>query len=420
MGLSTNSGALQTTIPDMHSRAASAQPLSMHRLLPVAAFYFFFNCAGLPLGLFFTSVFSPLLYLWLYLKGERWVTAKFLLVLSPFMLAHLLLGVSSPIYYLRTLALLWTVYVAAYAICWALSRAANVDRLFCELVVLNFCGAMFAVAIFPTPLRLLLWRDDAMAIVGASHLYRLNLFSIEPSGYALLMLPLLMFASLRLMRYGGTINFIYLSMIVVPFLLCQSFGGISMGLAGVCVVVAGSYRRFLRRPIALIALMSFAAAVGLLLFTHNPISERIVQVANGGDSSTQSRTIFSFVAAYAVASVKSIWWGAGLGQTKLTDFTTLGIGFTANIIPNAIAATFAELGIIGVVLKVAVEFYLFFRARVYVNSFRLAMFTITFIAQFTGSFLTNIQEYVMWCFAIYPFFPDLDFSRDPKSQGRLS
>jgi len=36
-----------------------------------------------------------LLFLWLYFQGRRWLTTKFLLLLSPFILAHMVDGVTS-------------------------------------------------------------------------------------------------------------------------------------------------------------------------------------------------------------------------------------------------------------------------------------------------------------------------------------
>jgi hypothetical protein len=126
--------------------------------------------------------------------------------------------------------------------------------------------------------------------------------------------------------------------------------------------------------------------------------------------------VSSFIVAYSVALPKSLLWGAGLGQAKLADVSDLGLAFTVGVIPNAVAGTFAELGIFGVLIKFVVECYLFFRSRVYANSFRLAMFVVAFIAQLTGSYLMNVQEYVMWFLAFGPFFPEMDFKRN----GRLT
>ena len=392
--------------------------LHAHRYLPIAACYFFLNSAGLPLGLFYTTIFSPFLFLWLYLKGRRWLTTWFFLSLSPFILAHMIDGIAFPFYYLRSLLLLWSVYVAVYAFCWALTKTKTLDRLFDQLILLNFCATILALAIRPTPMRVFLWREEAEAIASTSHLLRLNLLSMEPSAYANLMLPLLIFAALRLFRDSKHRNLIYLMMIAVPFLLAQSFGGLSIAVAGLSAALLTSYRRLLSKPKPLAILVCLAIAAGLILLTSNSISERVFQVAAGGDSSTKSRTIFSFVIAYVVAGSKSLWWGAGFGQAKLVDVSNLGIGFTVGIIPNAVAGTFADLGLIGVLLRLAVEFIFFFKARVYLNSFKLAMFVAAFIVQLTGSYITDVQGYMLWCFAFYPFFPELNLNTHFKPQLR--
>jgi hypothetical protein len=394
------------------SREAPAISLSFHRYLPIAAVYFFFNSAGLPTGLFYTTLFAPILYGWLYLKGHRWLTAKFLLILSPFLAAHLIIGVSSVVYYSRSLLLLWTVYIAVFAFCWALTKSRTVDRLFDQLILLNCFASVVAICAFPTPLRSVLWHDDADTLVGASHLLRLNLLSTEPSAYSLLMLPLLIFASLRVFDKVNIRNCTYVVMIGIPFLLCQSFGGITMCVAALGISLMRSYRRVFTRANGIVTFLGCAILIALLLGTHNPISERVLQVVTGGDSSSKSRTIFSFVAAYAVASSRSLLWGAGLGQGKLVDFSDLGIGFAVNVIPNATAGTFAELGIVGVLFRFAAEIYLFIKTKPYLNNFRLAMFVVAFIAQLTGSYLTNVQEYLLWFLAFVPILPSHSGSRE--------
>ena len=393
-------------------RGIPSVSLSFHRYLPIAALYFFFNAAGLPTGLFYTTIFAPFLYVWLYLRGHRWVTAKFLFILSPFIIAHLILGIASIVYYLRSLLLLWSVYIAVVTFCWALTKTGTVQRLFDQLILLNFAACVLAILVLPTPMRLVLWHDDAATIVGASHLLRLNLLSTEPSAYALLMLPLLIYGSLRLFNRVNLNNCVRFSMIGFPFLLCQSFGGISMAIAALGVSLVTANRRVIKRAPTLITLMCFVIAIILIVGTHNPISERVFQVASGGDSSSRSRTIFSFVAAYAVASSKSLVWGAGLGQGKLVDFSALGIGFGVNVIPNAVAGTFAELGFIGVLVKLVAEGYLFYRTKPYRSTFRLAMFTVAFITQLTGSYLTDVQEYILWFLAFYPVFGNSVFPEE--------
>ncbi len=390
--------------------------LSIHKYLPMAVLYFFLNSAGLPTGLFYTTILSPLFFLWLYLEGRRWLTLKFLVCLSPFVVAHFLLGIESPLYYVRSSVLLWTVYVTVHALYWALLKCRNIERLFEQLIVLNFCAAMAAVALIFTPLQNLLWHDDSQTIAGPGRVLRLQLLTSEPSVYANLMSPLLIFTLLRLVQTPSKRNGLYVAMIAIPFLLCQSFGGLAMSVAGLGIAFFAMFRRLLNQRKALSIFALAMILIAGLLIVPNPIAQRVFQVAVGSDSSTYSRTTFSFIVAYTVAASKSLWWGVGLGQGKLVDVSDLGLGFSIGIIPNAIAGTFAELGIIAVLIKFIMEFYLFFRTRVYTNTFRLAMFVIAFIVQLTGSHLMNVQEYLMWCFAFAPFFPAMNLHKYHRSK----
>lgn len=390
--------------------------LSVHKYMPVAVLYFFLNSAGLPQGLFYTTLLSPLFFLWLFSEGERWLTLRFLLCLSPFVIAHAINGIDSPVYYARSSFLLWTVYVTVYALCYALLNNQKLERLFEQLIVLNFCAAIMGVIALFTPLREVFWYDDSIVNGGVSSGMRLRLLASEPSVYANLMAPLLVFVVLRLLQRPGKRNLQYVILISVPFLLCQSFGGISMCVAGIAVAVLVTFRHLLKQRGAFLILIMVVIAVGLLLIVPNPISQRLILVATGSDSSTHSRTNFAFIVAYMVASSKSLWWGAGLGQGKLADVSNLGLGFTVGTIPNAVASTFAELGIVGVLVRLAAEFYLFFKTRVYVNPFRLAMFVVAFIAQLTGSHLMDVQEYLMWCFAFAPFFPAMNTKDSAQSR----
>jgi hypothetical protein len=379
----------------------------VHKYFPLAVLYFFFNSTGLPTGLFFTGILAPVFYIWLILQGRRWVTVSFLALLFPFFLTHGILGIESPLFYARSTALLWTAYITGYAFCWGLLRTQDLERLFDELIVINFLAAMVAVLALLTPARDVLWYNDAN-VFGGSHIYRLQLLASEPSVYGGLMIPLVVFATLRLMRAPTKRSLTYTLMVAVPFLLCQSFEGIGSFFIGMSLVILVSFRHLLKQPRTIIVVVLLAVVVAAIVLTPNPISQRLTQVASGEDSSAHSRTIFSFYVAYAVAASKSLWWGAGLGQGKLVNVSDLNLGFTVGIIPNAVAGTFAELGIIGVILRFAVEIMLFFRTRVFTNPFRLAMFVIAFAYQLSGSYLDNVQEYLMWCLAFAPFFPEMN------------
>lgn len=394
------------------SACTTDRVLSVARLLPIAVLYFFFNSVGLPTGLFYTTILSPLLFLWLFKRGERWITFKFFVCLSPFVFAHATIGIDSPFYYARSTVLWWTVCITVYAFGLALRKCENLVRLFEQLIVLNFFATLIAVVLLFTRFREVLWNDYSDSFEeGSNQVLRLQLLTSEPSVYALLMIPLLVFAVLRLFREPGKRNLRYAIMILIPFLLSQSLVGLGVSLAGIGVAVLVAFRDMFRKRGAWAALGVMALLIAGLGYVQNPVSQRIVQVLAGQDSSTDSRTVSSFIVAYAVALPKSLLWGAGLGQAKLTDVSDLGLAFTIGVIPNAVAGGFAELGIIGILIKFALECYLFFRTRVYANPFRVAMFVVVFITQLTGSYVTNVQEYLMWFLAFGPFFPEMDLRK---------
>jgi hypothetical protein len=200
-------------------------------------------------------------------------------------------------------------------------------------------------------------------------------------------------------------------MIAVPYLLAQSFGGLSVYVAGVVIAMLAMHRHSLRNPRALLAVCAIVITVAGLVFIPSPISSRISQVLSGNDPSVDSRTVSSLVVAQIVVAHRSAWWGVGLGQAKLVDLPAGGLAFTRAVIPNSVAATYAELGIVGVVLRISLELYLFFHTRVYDNSFRLAMFTAAFFMQFTGGFIEETREYIIWGFAFCSFFPEFSLRR---------
>ncbi|MBC7536218.1 MAG: hypothetical protein H7258_11050, partial [Ferruginibacter sp.] len=55
--------------------------------------------------------------------------------------------------------------------------------------------------------------------------------------------------------------------------------------------------------------------------------------------------------------------------------------------------------------------FLFFYTKVWTNYFRLLLFIFIFIYQFTGSFVTNIAEYVIWILAFTNVFVEFDVDK---------
>jgi len=73
-----------------------------------------------------------------------------------------------------------------------------------------------------------------------------------------------------------------------------------------------------------------------------------------------------------------------------------------------VAETYALTGFVGVGLRLMAEIFFFFKTKVFDNYYRTFLFIYVFIYQFTGSFTTNIAEYVIWILAFTNIFPMFD------------
>ena len=120
--------------------------------------------------------------------------------------------------------------------------------------------------------------------------------------------------------------------------------------------------------------------------------------------------------------MKSLYWGVGPGQLKLIGrdyiiqyYNYSSIPGTIRI-PNAVAETLNIFGLAGLVIRFLAIGYLFFKTKVWDNYYRLLLFLFIFIYQFTGSFLFNIAEYILWILAfspaLFPAFNRVHFKRN--------
>jgi len=212
-------------------------------------------------------------------------------------------------------------------------------------------------------------------------------------------------------------------MLLLPLILSFSLGVISAIIVGILVTGTVHYKTFLHNKrfmnlLGMAAMVCVAAAVfGLIFFPDNILFVRIANVISGKDPSGKGRTFEAFWLAGQLLEKKSYWWGIGPGQIKILGFELIrayyGYGYdtTHVAIPNAAAETLAIFGWVGLVVRIGVECFFFVYTRVWRNYYRLLLFTFIFIYQFTGSFITNVAEYVVWIIAFTPAFREFD-SRD--------
>ena len=68
-------------------------------------------------------------------------------------------------------------------------------------------------------------------------------------------------------------------------------------------------------------------------------------------------------------------------------------------------------GIYGLVFKLFLEIYFFFKTRIYSNLYAMALFMFIFIYQFTGSFVTNVAELGIWAVVFGTRFIEFEITK---------
>jgi hypothetical protein len=399
--------------------------MRINKYFPVVFIYFFLNSFGLPFGLTYTALLSPLLYLWMIMTRKQEVLWPYLLIMLPVVLIHLAIGVDVNSYFVSVLNMT-LVYIFCQAAYTFLIKCEQPGRIFHSLFIINFICCLVAIPLFFTTLNHIFWMKQFLT-TGVNDFWRLSLLTYEPSYYALLFTPLFFFFLLQLIFFRNTINgWLLLVMLLLPLVLSFSLGVISAIVMAVVVTFILYYKTFLhnKRVITLLGLTGIgiiaALVVAFIFFPENIVFVRLANVISGKDPSGKGRTFDAFWLADQLLAQKSYWWGIGPGQIKILgfdlirDFYGYGRDTTRVAIPNAAAETLAIFGWIGFSLRILAECFLFVYTKVWRNYYRFLLFVFIFIYQFTGSFITNIAEYVIWIIAFTPVFKEYDAFKEKE------
>jgi hypothetical protein len=378
--------------------------------------YFFFNSILLPKGLLYTNILSPLFY-YETIKRNRKVwflpVASFMLVYDCI---HLMQGVDVKSFIVSN-GLFFSTYMCTVSFYHFINDYENIGRIMKHVLLFNAVLVVIAIPFLfaERPLQELFWYVRKFT-AGVEDMPRLALFTYEASYYSLLLVPVVYYYVLKfLFNDFVTGKWFMLALALIPLLMSLSFGVI-----GATLIVAFLQAMFFSRKIfstrrslllfGAVAVLLFTALALIWLLPGNPLLLRLRNVLSGSDTSANGRTFDSLRMAWHIGSEKSAWFGVGLGQVKFiaaevvrTHFSYWGV-FPRYDIPNAMGETIAIFGISGVIIRLGLQLWLFFRTRVYENHYRLALFLFIFIYQFTGSFITNIVEYVIWAIAFSSAF----------------
>lgn len=405
-----------------------AMPIRINPYIPFAFIYFFVNAAGLPFGLLYTSLLAPFFYFWVLLKKRHEILFPFLLFLLPFVVAHLNLEGLDRMQYLITMLNLLTVYIFGQAFHTWLKTDQQKERILRILLYTNALLCGIAMLFYFTPLQSIFWSRQNLTS-DVTDFLRLKMFTYEPSYYALLFVPLFLYFFLQyIFRQNQIRSSLLLIMLFLPFILSFSIGVIICLLAaGFCCLIIRlpdlyRNRRIVNGFINTLFVTILLLMIAGIFFPDNPLFIRIENILAGNDSSAEGRTGDAFIIARQLLDQGNAYWGIGAGQLELAGADLIRGYYlyfhnTPVAIPNAAAETLALFGWLGFGLRIGMECLLFMLTKPWKNYYRLTIFCFVFLYQFTGSYITNAAEYVLWILAFTNAFPAFDVSAAAKSKA---
>ena len=401
--------------------------MKVNKYFLVFLIYFFFNSVGLPHGLLYTTLLAPVFIYWLYKKNNKRVVFNFLLFSTPIVLIHSIQGMNMQSF-LKSFFLLFTTYVFTYAFYVFLNRTKNLGPYFKRLLIFNSIATGIAIIFYFTPWIEVFWtiRNLTLSILDFP---RMQLLTYEPSYYSTLFIPIVIFYIFKLLIEKHSIKsaISYLVLLFVPLILSFSLGVIATLVITIGLSVFFFRRQFFKKKTLFYSISSVSiAGVGILLlllvfYPDNPLFSRISDIFLGEDLSAKGRTTDAFKMATLIAKTKSLFFGVGIGQIKIMGDEVVRNYYNYNVveipiirIPSSVGETIGTFGFLGLAVRLILEWYLFFKTKVFNNYYRTAIFIYIFIYQFTGSFLTNIAEYVLWVIAFTPAFHQFQLNRPSK------
>jgi hypothetical protein len=401
------------------ARKYKIDSMKVSRYFPFVFIYFFVNSVALPFGVTYTALLAPVFYVWILLVRKKEVILPFLAILAPFILIQVLSGeVVRRVYFFSLLNLL-LVYIFCQAAYTFFKVCKDVEKIFRQILILNFAFCLVAIIFYFTPWYDLLWIEDYLT-AGIDQFRRMRLLTYEPSYYATLFVPIFCFFLWQYLLKQNLIKSpLLLLMLALPYILSFSIGVIGcLFLAWLLTYLWHFTELTKKRRIFRFLLVGGSSVIIFfiaiyLFFPGSALVTRINNILSGTDLSGKGRTIDAYFFANRLLEKGNYFWGIGLGQVKILGYDLIKEyylyykDFTATM-TNAVAETWVVFGWVGLFLRFFIELFLFVYTKVWSNYFRLMLFLFIFIFQFAGSFITNIAEYVIWILAFTSVFPQFN------------
>jgi hypothetical protein len=175
--------------------------------------------------------------------------------------------------------------------------------------------------------------------------------------------------------------------------------GNSVSLVSGILVSQAVLHRHLRQTKWFVAVVVLGIVGFFALPSTSHLKMRVNRILSGHDTSANAHLTEGYVAGFAIAKKTNIWWGAGVGQTKLY-IESVDTWAKSDISLNcAVSETLATLGIVGLALRFLLEGIFFFRSRPWEDPYRLSLFVFIFVLQFGYGYLNDPVEYIVFAIA---------------------
>lgn len=381
---------------------------------------FFFNRLFLPFNIQWSILLLPFFLYYIFTKNRLHHTLKMLL----FLLGFGLLSIGQSMHwsdYILSTGVMAAMVVFTHSFYIKSLEVKSFDEVFKKVTIINLILTLMAcIALLLPWLKPYFWYLIPFT-TGYEAIPRLKLFELEASHYSLALLPLFLYYFWLVLKKFERRYILLLTCLSFSLLMSFSLGVLGVAFLSIFLVLFFYFYQFIRKDSSRKLLtgafftLIILFVVAWILFPENPLFFRIANVFDGEDTSGRGRTYEAFIIGWKVLVAEGkTWFGIGLGQFKylgeqiLNDFYQYSVKTTVIRLPNCMAETMVAYGLVGLVLKIAIQLYLFFKTKVHANVFRVSLFLALFIYQFTGSFLFNSMEYILWVLIFIPRFSQFD------------
>lgn len=396
--------------------------LERNAAIGIALLIFFFNDFLLPGNLQVVFLTVPFVLYAMHTHGELRKLILPLGIICAYTLIHLIIGANIAAL-LPSTAVLIVLLIFLFGFFSFYKRFSNFDDIFRILTYFNAIFTFFALISLMSGVLFSVFWYTVPFTSGYDVIPRLKLFHLEASHYSFAIMPLFFYYFWKFLNEWGWKNLFLLASLSVSLILSFSLGILSVIGITLLLVICFRFFSLIKYPKTRISLFIFGGIISVIslclfvIFPDNPLLFRIQNLFLGNDTSGRGRTYEAFEIGWLVLQDKNPFFGIGLGQFKLVGRDVLIYYYrymnTPEVVrlPNAMAETLVATGILGALAKLVFQGILFVKKRVFSNLFQLSLFIALFLYQFTGSYLFNAMEYVLWIMVFVPKLSEFDQSK---------